>query len=84
MSKDIEFKLDLQGLNALMKSGEMQGILNDAADRIASAAGSGYGIESAHPIGFVAIASVYADSFVARIDNSKNNTLEKAAKGVRI
>ena len=84
MSSGITFKLDLPGLNALMKSSEMQGVINDTAAKIAGAAGSGYGIEAAHPIGFVAIGSVFAESRLAKIENSKNNTLEKAAKGVRI
>ena len=84
MSKDIEFKLDLPGLNALMKSPEMQGIINGAAAQIAAAAGEGYEVETAHPIGFVAIGRVYAGTWRARRDNNKNDTLEKAAKGARI
>ena len=84
MSKSVEFKLNLPGLNELMKSAEMQGVINEAAAKISGAAGPGYGIETAHPIGFVAIGSVFAESRLAKIDNSKNNTLEKAARGVRI
>lgn len=81
---DVKFKLDLKGLNELMKSPEMQGVLNDAAQRIAGSAGDGYEVEAAHPIQFVAIASVRAATWKARKDNSENNTLEKAAGGVRI
>ena len=84
MSSDVRFKLDLRGLNALMKSGEMQGILNSAAGQIAGRAGDGYETEAAHPISFVAIGSVRAASWEARRDNNKNATLEKAAGGVRI
>lgn len=84
MSKDIEFELSLPGLNALMKSPEMQSVINGAAAQIASAAGEGYEIEAAHPIGFVAIGSVYAGTWRARRDNNKNDTLEKAARGARI
>ena len=84
MSKPIRFELDLPGLNALMKSGAMQAVINDAAGRIAGSAGEGYGIEAAHPIGFVVIGSVFARSWPAKLDNSANNTLEKAAGGVRI
>ena len=84
MSKDIEFELSLPGLNALMKSQEMQGIINGAAAQIAAAAGEGYEVETAHPIGFVAIGSVYAATWRAKRDNAKNNTLETAAKGARI
>lgn len=81
---DVRFKLSLKGLNELMKSPEMQGVLNDAAQKIAGAAGDGYEVEAAHPIRFVAIASVRAATFRARRDNSEHNTLEKAAGGVRI
>lgn len=74
MSK-VEFKLNLAGLNELMKSGEMQSILNRAAAAIAARAGGGdgYAVESAHPISFVAIASVRG--------SNKDNALEKAAGG---
>lgn len=81
---NVEFKLDLAGLNQLMKSGEMQAILNDAANRIAGSAGDGYEVESAHPISFVAIAAVHARTQEARRDNSENNTLLKAAGGVSL
>ena len=84
MSKNVQFKLNLPGLNALMKSGEMQSVLNSAASSIASSAGAGYEVESAHSIKFIAIASVRAADFRARLDNAKNNTLLKAAGGTRI
>ena len=81
---NVEFKLDLAGLNQLMKSGEMQAILNNAANQIAGRAGDGYEVESAHPISFVAIAAVHARTQEARRDNSENNTLLKAAGGVSL
>lgn len=84
MSEKIKFKLDLPGLNALMKSGAMQGILNSAASSIAGGAGDGYEIESAHPISFIAIASVRAATYKARKDNSENNTLLKATGSSKI
>lgn len=80
----LTFKLNLPGLNELMKSGEMQAVLNGAAAQIAGAAGDGFEVEAAHPISFVAIASVRAATYEARKINSKDNTLEKAAGGVRI
>lgn len=83
MSK-IRFELDLAGLNELMKSGEMQAVLNSAARQIAGSAGDGYEVEAAHPISFVAIASVRAASAAARKDSAENKTLEKATGGVRI
>lgn len=84
MSNDVKFTLNLSGLNALMKSSQMQGILNSAAGQIAGRAGDGYETESAHPISFIAIASVRTGSWAARKDNNKNGTLEKAVGGVKI
>ena len=84
MSKAVTFKLNLAGLNELMKSPEMMDIENQAAQQIASAAGDGYEVEAAHPISFVAIASVFPATRKAKRDNRANNTLEKAAGGVRI
>lgn len=79
-----QFKFNLKGLNELMKSGEMQRILNSAAKQIASAAGDGYEVEEAHNISFIAIASVNAATYEAIRDNSENNTLLKAAGSVKI
>lgn len=78
------FKLNLRGLNEVMKSSGMQGVLNQAAAQISAAAGDGYEVESAHPISFVAIASVRTGDFAARLDNSKHNTLLKAAGSAKI
>ena len=80
----VKFKLNLAGLNDLMKSGEMQAVLNSAASQIASAAGDGYEVESAHPISFVWIAAVHAKTPEARRDNNENNTLLKALGGVTL
>lgn len=84
MRKDIEFKLNLSGLNTLMKSGEMQSCLNSAANQIAGNAGAGFEVESAHPIRFIAIASVRATSKAAGKKDLKNNTLLKALGSVKI
>ena len=81
---NVKFELDLKGLNELMKSPEMQGILNDAAQKIAGAAGDGYEVETAHPIQFVAIASVRAATYDSYYDAMENRTLENAVGGVRI
>ena len=78
------FKLNLKGLNELMKSPDMQGVLNMAAAQIQAQAGDGYEVESAHPISFVAIASVRTGDYKAMLDNSKHNTLLKAAGSVKI
>ena len=78
------FKLNLPGLNELMKSTEMAEVLNTAADQIAAKCGDGYEVERAHPISFVGIASVRADTIEAKVDNRKNNTILKAAGSVKI
>lgn len=83
MAKE-NFKLNLPGLNELMKSTEMAEVLNTAADQIAAKCGEGYEVERAHPISFVGIASVRADTIEAKVDNRKNNTILKAAGSVKI
>ena len=80
----VKFKLDLTGLNQLMKGGEMQAVLNSAANQIAAIAGPGYEVEAAHAISFVGIAAVHASTIEAKKDNSENNTLLKAAGGVKL
>lgn len=86
LAKNVEFKLNLPGLNEIMKSGGMQSVLNAAANSIASTAGDGYEavIEEAHPISFIAIASVKTKNAKGRLDNNKNNTLLKASGGRNI
>lgn len=81
---NIRFQLDLRGLNELMKSREMQKILDDAGTRMAGTAGRGYESEGAHPIGFVAINSVYAGTARAKRDSKKYDTLNKAMGGVKV
>lgn len=83
MSK-VKFKLNLRGLNDLMKSGEMQSVLDAAAGKIAAAAGNGYEVESAHPLSFTAIASVRAATYDSYYDALENKTLDKAIGGVKI
>ena len=78
------FKLNIPGLNELMKSTEMAEVLNTAADQIAAKCGEGYEVERAHPISFVGIASARADTIEAKVDNRKNNTILKAAGSVKI
>lgn len=84
MSKDIEFKLDLKGLNALMKSPEMQAIEESALAQVAGQLGDGFEVETSHPIGFVAIGSVRAVTAQARLQQNKTKVIDKAFGGVRI
>ena len=77
MSKKVEFELNLPGLNELMKSGEMQAVLDAAGAQVAGAAGFGYGHRT-HVASFVAITHVYPDSQSAAKENYEKNTLVKA------
>ena len=72
-----DFELNLPGLNELMKSAEMQAILTQAGNAVASAAGGDYGVRT-HVASFVAIANVYPNSAKAAKDNFENNTLVKS------
>ena len=76
MSK-FKFELDQAGVRALMQSPEMQSILKDKAGNAVNRLGSGYDSDI-----FVgknrANAMVYADSFKARLENSRENTILKA------
>lgn len=80
---DFDFKLNLAGLNELMKSAEMQSVLEDAGQRVASAPGGSYG-SRVHTASFVAICNVYPEDANAAKDNAKNNTLLKALGSVKI
>lgn len=85
---DVRFKLDVRGLNELMKSGAMLAIVNDAAGQIAGAAnsmdGGGYEVRAAHPLSFDGVGRVYAKTPKAKAQNRKNNTLLKAAGGAKV
>lgn len=72
-----DFELNLPGLNELMKSAEMQAVLTQAGNAVASAAGGDYGVRT-HVASFVAIANVYPNSAKAAKDNFENNTLVKS------
>ena len=73
---DFVFKLNRAGVRELLKSQEMQDILKKHATTIKDRAGDGY--EQDIYIGKNrANAMVKAETFKARKDNSKNNTLLK-------
>ena len=91
----VDFKLNLPGLNELMKSAEMKEILFDAADQIADAANSmaspnirtadeGYVAMAPKDLRFISLAEVRAVNFGARLDNSRHNTLLKAMDSVKL
>jgi phage-related protein len=71
------FKLNRAGVRELMKSQEMQDVLKEHATTIKDRAGDGY--EQDIYVGKNrANAMVRAETFKAKKDNSKNNTLLKA------
>ena len=78
---DVKFKLNLQGLNELMKSSEMQSALLSAGQAVANAAGGDYAAE-VHTANFIAISNVYPTTKAAGKENFKENTLLKAAGAV--
>lgn len=74
---DFVFKLSRKGVAELMKSQEMQGVLKEHATTIKNRAGDGYE-QDIHVGRNRANAMVKAETFKAKKDNSKNNTLLKA------
>ena len=78
MSKKVEIELNLAGINAMMKSAEIESALQAAGNAVATIAGAGYE-SSTHQASFVAIANVYATDRKSRKDNRDNNTLLKSA-----
>lgn len=78
---NVKFKINLQGLNELMKSSEMQAALLEAGQAVASAAGSDYAAE-VHTANWIAISNVYPASKEAAHENFTDNTLLKAISAV--
>lgn len=78
MSK-MEFKLNRSGVSDMMKSSEMQSLLKDQASAIKNRCGDGYEQDI-----FVgknrANAMVWAETYEAKRDNLKNNTILKAVR----
>lgn len=79
MSK-FRFVLNKAGVSELMKSGEMQSILETAGAQKASQAGSGYESE-VHVFKKRAVAHLYPGDFESAHDNYENNTLVKVIGG---
>lgn len=79
MGKLIKFELNRSGVSELLKSPEMQGILQGYASRKASQAGEGYD-SSVHTGQKRAYANVYPTTKEAVHDNWDNNTLEKVIR----
>ncbi len=78
MSK-FKFELNRAGVRSLMQSAEMQSILKDKANNALNSLGEGY--KSDTYVGKTrANAMVYADTYQAKRDNLKNNSILKAVR----
>ena len=75
----MKFKLNRSGVAALMKSNQMQGVLEEKATGVRNRAGEGYK-QDIYVGKTRANAMVYADTYQAKRDNMKNNTLLKAVR----
>lgn len=78
MSK-FKFVLNRASVRELMKSEEMQGVLRDKADSALNSLGEGYKSDI-HVGKNRANAMVYADTYQAKRDNLKNNSILKAVR----
>ena len=79
MSK-VKFKRNRKGVAELMKSEEMQGILTEYASGIKNRCGDGY-TQDIYVGKNRANAMVHAETYQAKRDNKKNNTILKAVRG---
>lgn len=78
MSK-FKFKLNSDGVRRLLKSDEMMKLIKEKADATANACGEGY-VSSTYTGKTRVNASIYAETFEAKRDNLKNNTILKALR----
>lgn len=74
-----EFKLNREGVGQLLKSSEMQTVLDGYAGDIRQRAGEGYEHNVQVNEGR-AHAMVWAESYQAKAENAENNTLLKAVR----
>ena len=83
MSKDIEVKLDIRGINELMKSEWMQEILNEQAEDVVNR-GEQMGVTlgyRTHLGSFTAITNIYPDDKESARKCADDELLEKALFG---
>ena len=73
---NVKFKLDINGLRTLMKSGGMQSHLQAAGQAVADVSDGNYGVR-VHEASFVAIANVYPeDKETVRLNMRENSLLK--------
>ena len=75
------FKLNLKGLNELMKSPEMEAALEEAGSAVANAADGNYGVR-VHQAKWVAIANVYPEDKKSARKALRKGTLTRALSSV--
>ncbi|EKF50910.1 hypothetical protein [Lactococcus garvieae] len=73
------FKLNYGGVSSLLKSPEMQALLEVKASEVRQRCGPGYG-QDIHVGKNRANAMVFAETYEAKRDNKKNNTILKAVR----
>lgn len=80
MAKDVQIKLDSKGIRKMLRSDEFLQECKDHAYRAQAKLGDGYSVN--YRVGKVrANAEIVAESYEAKRDNLKNNTLLKAVSG---
>jgi len=84
LSKKVEIRLNLPGINAVMKSPEIQKAVQAAGDAVASGAsgmdGEAYAATT-HLANWIAVTNVFPNSKEAAHSNFRDNTLLKAMGG---
>ena len=74
---DVKIVLDSAGIQSMLKSAEVAELIQEITAQVQRNAGDGY--ETSYQVGKKRyIGEVYAATYKARKDNSKNNTLLKA------
>ena len=76
---NMKFKLNSGGVRELLKSQEMQSVLNEKATGIKNRCGEGY-TQDVYVGKNRANAMVKAETYQAKRDNLKNNTILKAVR----
>lgn len=80
MAEKVKFQLNRAGVRELLSSSEMEQICMSYAGNALSRLGAGYEVGSYHGKNRVN-AEVRAESFQAKRENLKNNSILKAVKG---
>lgn len=77
----VEVKLNLKGINEVMKSPEILSACEAAGQAVAMAAGADYGTKSG-TINYIAYCNVFPESKEAAKENYEDNTILKAVSSV--